>query len=140
MQATTALLMVAGGVGVSNAAGASAQASVSVVEAVSVIGLLGSPTAVNDVLLALQSSIAGPATGSRLIRLPNADGTDAAFNAVFGLGASAAFDAGVAAAMSGALAAGPDGGAGTLQGERAAAVTLFAAAGEAPASITVAFN
>jgi hypothetical protein len=114
-----------------DAAGASATARVSVVEAISVPGILGAPISVNDVLLALQSSAAGPATGSRLIRLINAVAPADPSN----LSVS---DPGVSPAMAGALGV-PDS-AGTLEGDRAASVSLKGSAGEAPVSITVAFN
>ena len=144
MRRLLAVSLIAAGSGPSLAASATAQASAQVVEPVQVIGLLGTPLTLADVLAALQSVIAGPNTGSRLIRLaaiaPPED--PMASN----LGVSDREDSGVTEAMSNPVNG--SAGAGTLQGALAAAVSVAPGAsrsgqgegGGGPASITVAFN
>lgn len=108
------------------AANAMAQARATVVEAVSVSTLLGSPLSVNDILAALQAA-AGPQTGSVSIRLAIS-------------GSPSPVQAGHGGGSAWALAE-EAGEAGTLQRELVAAVSAIRheLAAEPP-SITVAFN
>ncbi len=145
LAATLLMLAVGDGDRVDAAASSSstAQASARVVEGVSVIGLLGSPVNLADVLAALRSLAAGPNTGSRLIRIPSLVPPDDPAAPGFGLGS----EAGMAEAMAGArLSAQPDAAAGLLEGSLAAAISLAReapgsdAAESGPVTITVDFN
>lgn len=107
------------------ATSAIAQARASVVEAVSVNRLLGSPLSVNEILDALRGP-AGPNTGSVLVRLSSP---------------SPMALSGISPIASTSLTSNLDGIPGTLQGEPVAAVsTARADLAAEPPSITVAFN
>lgn len=107
------------------ASSAIAQVSATVVEAVSVGRLLGSPLSVNEILDALQGP-AGPNTGSVLVRLASSPPL-----ALSGTGA------GASTSLAWALGGAP----GTLQGEPVASISAMRddLAARGP-SITVAFN